>query len=201
MLTIRSATSSNLPSALPPPVPFTPITPVTVKSQIGLVQTFFLDKLSKNQDNPLVEDDDLPQKQRFPKPRLPPTGKITSPRKRPIKEPGPGKGHPKKKMKLNDGEAKDVTADAGKLVNGTKESEPQKNGEPSKEAEKGGSPEKKSTIESSKPLTNGVAPNPKPVPQQAEKDKIATATPKSKEKMVNGESGGMISPESLEANG
>lgn len=48
----------------------------------------------------LIEDDDLPQKQRFPKPRLPPTGKISSPRKRPIREPGPGKGHPRKKIKL-----------------------------------------------------------------------------------------------------
>ena len=201
MLTTLSATSSNLPSALPPPAAFTPITPVTVKNQIGLVQEFFLEKLSKNNDNPLVEDDALPQKQRFPKPRLPPTGKITSPRKRPIKEPGPGKGHPKKKMKLNDGETKDVTTDVGKLVNGIKEGEPQKNGESSKEAETDGSPEKKSATESSKPLTNGVVPNSKPLPQQAEKDKTTTATPKSKEKMVNSESGGMISPESLEANG
>jgi transcriptional activator SPT7 len=48
----------------------------------------------------LIEDDDLPQKQRFPKPRLPPTGKISSPRKRPIREPGPGKGHPRKKIKI-----------------------------------------------------------------------------------------------------
>lgn len=47
-----------------------------------------------------MEDDDLPQKQRFPKPRLPPTGKISSPRKRPIREQGPGKGHPRKKVKL-----------------------------------------------------------------------------------------------------
>ena len=117
VLTNYSATSTNLVSALPPPAPFTPITPVTVKSQIGLVQQFFLDKLKKNHDNPLVEDDDLPQKQRFPKPRLPPTGKITSPRKRPIKEPGPGKGHPKKKMKLNDGEAKEVASDSRHLPN------------------------------------------------------------------------------------
>jgi transcriptional activator SPT7 len=34
----------------------------------------------------LIEDEDLPQKQRFPKPRLPPTGKISSPRKRPLRE-------------------------------------------------------------------------------------------------------------------
>ena len=34
----------------------------------------------------MIEDDELPAKARFPKPRLPPTGKITSPRKRPIRE-------------------------------------------------------------------------------------------------------------------
>lgn len=201
ILTCCSATSSNLPSALPPAAPFTPITPDTVKKQIGLVQEFFLEKLSKNNDNALIEDDDLPQKQRFPKPRLPPTGKITSPRKRPIKEPGPGKGHPKKKMKLNDGEAKDVTNDGSKLANGTKESEPQKNGEPSKDAEKSESPAKKNTTESSKSLPNGIVPSPKSIPQQAGKDKPGAATPQGKEKMVNGDSGGMISPESLEANG
>ena len=195
MLTYHSTTSSNVASTLPLPAAFTPITPVTVKSQIGLVQQFFLDKLSKNNDNPLVEDDDLPQKQRFPKPRLPPTGKITSPRKRPIKEPGPGKGHPKKKMKLNDGEAKDMTLDSSKLINGTKDSEG------TKETEKGSSADKKATTESDKPLTNGVAPSPKSLPQQAGKEKTGIATPKSKEKLVNGETGGMISPESLEANG
>ncbi|KAI4174527.1 MAG: hypothetical protein LQ343_002284 [Gyalolechia ehrenbergii] len=93
--------SSSLPSALPPPPPLPPITVDNISSQIGLVQQFFRDKLAANSNKPLIEDDDLPQKQRFPKPRLPPTGKISSPRKRPIREPGPGKGHPRKKMKLN----------------------------------------------------------------------------------------------------
>lgn len=50
----------------------------------------------------MIEDDDLPQKQRFPKPRLPPTGKISSPRKRPLREQGPGKGHPRKKIKVQE---------------------------------------------------------------------------------------------------
>ena len=166
-----------------------------MKNQIGLVQQYFQDKLTKNNDNPLVEDDDLPQKQRFPKPRLPPTGKITSPRKRPIKEPGPGKGHPKKKMKLNDGEAREVVVEPSKLVNGTKENDT------AKEAEKTSSSDKKSTIESSKPLTNGAMASPKPLPQRAGKEKTGMATPKNKEKLANGETGGMISPESLEANG
>lgn len=47
---------------------------------------WFLHKIQSTHEEPLVEDDDLPIKQRFPKPRLPPTGKITSPRKRPIRE-------------------------------------------------------------------------------------------------------------------
>ncbi|KAL8887106.1 MAG: hypothetical protein Q9215_005279 [Flavoplaca cf. flavocitrina] len=101
----QSNMSSNLPSALPPPAPLTPITIDNIDNQIGLVQQFFRDKLAANNNKPLVEDDDLPQKQRFPKPRLPPTGKISSPRKRPVREPGPGKGHPRKKMKLNNGDA------------------------------------------------------------------------------------------------
>ena len=72
--------------------------------EIGLVQRFFKDKLSANNGQPVTEDEDLPQKQRLPKPRLPPTGKITSPRKRPMREAGPGKGHPKKKMRLIEGQ-------------------------------------------------------------------------------------------------
>ncbi|KAL8674757.1 MAG: hypothetical protein Q9168_000841 [Polycauliona sp. 1 TL-2023] len=107
----QSNMSSNLPSALPPPAPLTPITLDNIDNQIGLVQQFFRDKLIANNNKPLVEDDDLPQKQRFPKPRLPPTGKISSPRKRPVREPGPGKGHPRKKMKLSNGDAT-VTANA-----------------------------------------------------------------------------------------
>ncbi|KAL8683043.1 MAG: hypothetical protein Q9186_000953 [Xanthomendoza sp. 1 TL-2023] len=99
--------SSNLPSALPPPAPLTPITVDNVDNLVGIVQQFFRDKLAANNNKPLIEDDDLPQKQRFPKPRLPPTGKISSPRKRPVREPGPGKGHPRKKMKLNNGDAAD----------------------------------------------------------------------------------------------
>jgi len=44
-----------------------------LKAQIGLVQNFFLAKLHANNEEPLVEDEDLPIKQRAPKPRLPPT--------------------------------------------------------------------------------------------------------------------------------
>ncbi|KAF2096904.1 hypothetical protein NA57DRAFT_42649 [Rhizodiscina lignyota] len=65
--------------------PLDPITAHNLQSEIGLVHPFFSQKL-QNGDEPLVEDEELPVKQRFPKPRLPPTGKITSPRKRPIRE-------------------------------------------------------------------------------------------------------------------
>jgi len=71
---------------MPEPPKFEPVTIDNVTSQIGLVQEWFLAKLRDNHDEPLVEDDDLPPKQRYPKPRLPPTGKITSPRKRPLRE-------------------------------------------------------------------------------------------------------------------
>ncbi|KAL8991282.1 MAG: hypothetical protein Q9177_000269 [Variospora cf. flavescens] len=110
--------ASSHPSALPPPTPLQPVTIDNVSSQIGLVQQFFRDKLAANNNKPLIEDDDLPQKQRFPKPRLPPTGKISSPRKRPVREPGPGKGHPRKKMKLNengDSKATGGASPVGKL--------------------------------------------------------------------------------------
>jgi len=68
-----------------PPL-YPPLTSETLEEQIGLVKEFFRNKLTANDDDPLVEDEDLPAKQRFPKPRLPPTGKISSPRKRPIRE-------------------------------------------------------------------------------------------------------------------
>ncbi|KAF2144510.1 uncharacterized protein K452DRAFT_295944 [Aplosporella prunicola CBS 121167] len=68
------------------PPPYEPVTIHTVRSEIGLVQGWFLEKLHANGDEPLVEDENLPAKQRFPKPRLPPTGKISSPRKRPLRE-------------------------------------------------------------------------------------------------------------------
>ena len=68
------------------PSKFEPVTVQTIPNQIGLVQEWFLAKLQDSNSDALVEDDDLPPKQRFPKPRLPPTGKISSPRKRPLRE-------------------------------------------------------------------------------------------------------------------
>lgn len=82
-----------------PPAPYQAITQENVDDQIGLVQDYFRNKLRANHHEPLVEDEDLPQKQRFPKPRLPPTGKISSPRKRPLRE---QQQAAKKKRKLDD---------------------------------------------------------------------------------------------------
>ncbi|KAI9829578.1 MAG: hypothetical protein M1819_006083 [Sarea resinae] len=96
-----SATTST--SAFTPPPAYEPVTREYIKDQIGLVQNFFLAKLHANNDEPLVEDDELPQKQRLPKPRLPPTGKISSPRKRPFKDHGGAAGGVKKKKKIDGG--------------------------------------------------------------------------------------------------
>ena len=82
------------------PQPYEAVTLQNISSQIGLTRNFFLAKLHANNDEPLLEDEDLPVKQRFPKPRLPPSGKITSPRKRPPKE---LQQLAKKKRKLEDG--------------------------------------------------------------------------------------------------
>ncbi|KAI9844904.1 MAG: Transcriptional activator spt7 [Sclerophora amabilis] len=88
------SSTSNL-DVLPP---YEPITLQNLKSQIGLVQNFFLAKLHANSDEPLIEDEDLPQKQRLPKPKLPATGKISSPRKRPLKEQQGGNKAKKRKV-------------------------------------------------------------------------------------------------------
>ncbi|KAI9643657.1 Transcriptional activator spt7 [Ciborinia camelliae] len=85
-----------------PPLP--PITKESIASQIGLVKNFFLAKLHANDDEPLVEDEELTGKQKPTRPRLGPTGKITSPRKRPLKEQS---GNAKKKKKLDNGTAVD----------------------------------------------------------------------------------------------
>ncbi|KAK2628903.1 hypothetical protein QTJ16_002006 [Diplocarpon rosae] len=88
--------------------PLPPLEPVTLENvheAIGLVKNYFLAKLHTNKHGePLVEDDELPIKQRPAKPRLPPTGKISSPRKRPQKELS---GNAKKKKKLENGVAVD----------------------------------------------------------------------------------------------
>jgi transcriptional activator SPT7 len=112
-----------------------PVDPVTIDSianEIGLVKEFFLGKLHKNNDEPLIEDDELPPKQRFPKPRLPPTGKISSPRKRPLKE---QQQLAKKKRKLEEGRELIITQE-GPPIGKLKLDHPQPTGpvaEPEKE--------------------------------------------------------------------
>lgn len=121
--------------------PFEPVTKDLVESEqmIGLAKPFFRRKLETNSNEPLVEDLDLPIKQQFPKPRLPPTGKITSPRKRPLRE-QLGNAKKKKKLEAAQGEKGDeknaLTANAKKLklslpgMNGTAmEREPSSQGE------------------------------------------------------------------------
>lgn len=98
---------------MPEPPKFEPVTIESVESQIGLVQSWLFSKLHANDSQPLVEDDDLPLKQRFPKPRLPPTGKISSPRKRPLRE---QQQMARKKRKLE--EEKGDAGHDGNLVRG-----------------------------------------------------------------------------------
>ena len=187
ILTIFSALSSTPLSDLPPPLPLNPVTITNIKNEIGLVQEFFLAKLRANNDEALVEDDDLPQKQRFPKPRLGPTGKITSPRKRPLKEQGPGKGHPRKKMKLAEGDAKDLLG---------KENVVEK--ENGKEGDKDRKDEMQTPVK--KPTVNGIVGNGANAAGDSGGDAtMGTPTPARKGKGKSGNEGGMISPESLEA--
>ena len=116
-----------------PPLP--PITKESVKEQIGLVRNFFLAKLHANADEPLVEDEDLPVKQRWTKPRLPPTGKISGARKRPGRE----QGGVRKKKKVE-------IAEGGEKANGEGgvEGTPKKNkGAPGLRGGEGESPLKK----------------------------------------------------------
>lgn len=98
------AVVADLLEALPPPEP---VTKENIQEQIGLVKNFFLAKLHANGDMPLVEDEDLPQKQRRARPRLGATGKIVSPQKRPAKE---QLALAKKKKKLEGGAAQVVVA-------------------------------------------------------------------------------------------
>lgn len=95
-------------------LPLKPITIDNVNDQISLVREFFLAKLHANHNAPLVEDEDLPPKQRPSRPRLGPTGKITSPRKRPLKE---VVGNSRKKKKLDNDVAMDPITGVKTSVN------------------------------------------------------------------------------------
>ena len=107
--------STDIFPALPP---LEPVTKENLQDQIGLVRNFFLAKLHANDDEPLLEDEELPVKQRPSRPRLGPTGKITSPRKRPLKEQS---GNSKKKKKLDNGTAMDPAAGTKPSTSGSPE--------------------------------------------------------------------------------
>jgi len=98
---------------MPEPPKFEAVTLQSVDDQIGLVRGWLFNKLHNNDSQPLIEDDDLPPKQRFPKPRLPPTGKISSPRKRPLRE---QQQMARKKRKLD--EEKDDNGNDSNLMKG-----------------------------------------------------------------------------------
>jgi len=100
---------------MPEPPKFEPVTIHNITAEIGLVQEWFLSRLHDNNNENLVEDDDLPPKQRFPKPRLPPTGKISSPRKRPLRE---QQQMARKKRKLDEDKDDNGGNDNGGMVKG-----------------------------------------------------------------------------------
>jgi len=64
------------------PPPWEPVTTESIEFEIGLVQPFLREKVNLSDQSYIVEDENLPMKQRPAKPRLPPTGKIITPRKR-----------------------------------------------------------------------------------------------------------------------
>lgn len=149
--------------------PLEPVTKENLSEHIGLIRNFFLAKLHANDDEPLIEDEDLPPKQRPSRPRLPPTGKIDKSRKRPAKD---GSGNSKKKKKLENGTAHDVSG----LKTGV-------NGSPEK-------PNAATTAAKKLKLVNGG-----PVTMERTESSLGNAVPTEKDD-VNVV--GMMSPESIE---
>jgi len=91
---------------LPEPPLWEPITLDAIEFEIGLIQQFLSDKLTNSEQPYVVEDENLPSKLRPAKPRLPPTGKINTPRKR--KDPPMAGGSAKKKKKSTTSKAQPV---------------------------------------------------------------------------------------------
>ncbi|KAI1305136.1 bromodomain-containing protein [Xylaria venustula] len=114
------STDAVLFEELPPPEP---VTKENIQEQLGLVKNFFLAKLHANGDLPLVEDKDLPVKQRRPQPRLGATGKIVSPQKRPPKEQN-AINKKKKKLEQQAAEAKKAKMEAEKAAASRKNTAP-----------------------------------------------------------------------------
>ena len=74
----QSTTVSQSVDLFPPPPPYARISADNVSDQIGLLHSFFKGKLNTSRNEALVEDLELPPKQRpmAAKTRLPPSGKI-----------------------------------------------------------------------------------------------------------------------------
>lgn len=91
------AGQDNAQKELVEPPPWEPITLDAIEFEIGLIQQFLREKLTNSEEPYIVEDEHLPIKLRPAKPRLPPTGKINTPRKR--KDAPSAGGSAKKKKK------------------------------------------------------------------------------------------------------
>lgn len=71
------------PPQYPPPPPFDAFTAEDVEEQIGLLRDFFRQKIADGTDGHIVEDENLPPKTKPFRPKVPPSGKIATPKKKP----------------------------------------------------------------------------------------------------------------------
>ncbi|PYH41338.1 SAGA histone acetyltransferase complex subunit SPT7 [Aspergillus saccharolyticus JOP 1030-1] len=120
----QNTSAAQAVTLFPPPPAYPRITSETLSSQIGLVQGFLGAKLKTNNNEPLVEDLELPPKQRptASRPRLPASGKIqppsapsgvtTSPQKRPL-PPSASSQQPASKLGLSEPSKKKVKKNSG----------------------------------------------------------------------------------------
>jgi transcriptional activator SPT7 len=169
---------ADLLAALPVPEP---VTRENIQGQIALVKNFFLAKLHANGDQPLIEDEDLPIKQRRPRPRLGPTGKIVSPQKRPPKE---QIALAKKKKKLESGLAQ-ITDGKNAVVTS------------SSAVDKGGSPQKK--LKGGAAMVNGAGPSNIISLAAPPMERVESMQSQTNTSQTDKEDGvGMMSPKSLE---
>jgi transcriptional activator SPT7 len=153
--------------------PADPVTKENIQDQISLVKNFFLAKLHANGDQPLIEDEDLPVKQRKPRPRLGASGKIMSAQKRPPKE-QLALAKKKKKMEAAAAEAK---------LNASPEKAGSTNNTPAK---------KKSSI------PNGIAPNPAVLALAPSMERADSMQSQNGASQTDKDDGiGMMSPESI----
>ncbi|KAB5526402.1 hypothetical protein GE09DRAFT_1042771 [Coniochaeta sp. 2T2.1] len=186
---VPGTTAADLFDALPA---LEPVTKENIQDQIGLVKNFFLAKLHANGDAPLIEDEELPVKQRRPRPRLGATGKIVSPQKRPPKE---QIALAKKKKKL---ESAGLSSSTQQPTGGAADSKPGGAG-PNASPEKGGTPSKRKLTLPNVNGAPGGAPahlNLAPPMERVESMQSLGAASQGTDK--DGEAVGMMSPESIE---